>query len=147
MRRVIPAIVLSAIGFYFVWQYEPGAADDVVAQPPPTVIPSTPAPTTSSSSSSGTTSTPVETTKTVQGSAERNPHGTVQVQVTFTGDKITGVRFLRLPDTGPSRMAGPLLVQETLREQSAQVDTVSGATQTSDSYVKSLQAAIDAKGA
>ncbi len=145
MRRVIPAIVLSAIGFYFVWQYEPGADGDVVAQPPPAVIPSTPAPATSSSP--GTTSTPTATTKTVQGSAERNPHGTVQVQVTFTGDKITGVQFLRLPDTGPSRMAAPQLVQETLQAQSAQVDTVSGATQTSDSYVKSLQAAIDAKGA
>jgi uncharacterized protein with FMN-binding domain len=144
MRRVIPAIALSAIGFYFVWQYEPGTADDVVAQPPPTVLPSTPSsPTTTSSG----TSTPTQTTKTVQGSAERNPHGTVQVQVTFTGDKITNVQFLRLPDTGPSRMAGPLLVQETLQAQSAQVDTVSGATQTSYSYVKSLQAAIDAKGA
>jgi uncharacterized protein with FMN-binding domain len=38
-------------------------------------------------------------------------------------------------------------VQETLTAQSASVDTVSGATQTSESYIDSLQAAIDAKGA
>jgi uncharacterized protein with FMN-binding domain len=139
MRRAIPAIALTAAGFFFVWQYEPGTAADVVAQPP-VVIP--PAPTTG-----GTGATTTETTKTVRGTAERNPHGTVQVEVTFTGDQITNVRFLRLPGTGPSRTAGPILVQETLQAQSAQVDTVSGATQTSDSYVKSLQAAIDAKGA
>jgi uncharacterized protein with FMN-binding domain len=144
MRRAIPAILLSAVGFFVVWQYQPGTASDVVAQPPPTIIPSTPAPTTSSS---GGTPSPTQTTKVVQGSAERNPHGTVQVEVTFTGNQITDVQFLRLPDTGPSRNAGPRLVQETLQAQSAQVDTVSGATQTSESYIKSLQAAIDAKGA
>jgi uncharacterized protein with FMN-binding domain len=146
MRRAVPAILLSAAGFFLVWQYEPGVASDVVAQPPLTVIPSTPS-ASSSSPSPSSSSTPSQTTKTVQGSAERNPHGTVQVQVTFTGERITGVQFLRLPDTGPSRMAGPLLVQETLQAQNANVDTVSGATQTSESYIKSLQAAIDAKGA
>jgi uncharacterized protein with FMN-binding domain len=146
MRRAIPAILLSAAGFFLVWQYQPGTASDVVAQPPPAVIPSTP-PGSSSSPPTSSSSTPAQTTKTVQGSAERNPHGTVQVQVTFTGERITSVQFLRLPDSGPSRMAGPLLVQETLQAQNANVDTVSGATQTSESYIRSLQAAIDAKGA
>ncbi|MFF1303759.1 FMN-binding protein [Streptomyces sp. NPDC058307] len=40
----------------------------------------------------------------------------------------------------------PKLVAETLQAQSADIDTVSGATITSEAYKESLQAAIDAKG-
>jgi uncharacterized protein with FMN-binding domain len=144
MKRAIPAILLTAAGFFFVWRYQPGTATDVtdtVAAPPPTVIPSLPP---QASSSGGTTTT--TKTKTVSGTPETNRYGTVQVEVVFTGEQITDVRFLRLPNTRPSRMARPILREETLRAQSAQVDTVSGATMTSESYVRSLQAAIDAKG-
>jgi len=38
----------------------------------------------------------------------------------------------------------PVLIQETLTAQSADVNTVSGATYTSNSYEASLQSAIDA---
>ena len=38
----------------------------------------------------------------------------------------------------------PVLRQETLDAQSANIDTVSGATVTSDGYIESLQAALDA---
>jgi len=137
MRRAIPAILLTAVGYYLVWQYDPSpdtvtATDETTASPPPAV--STPSP------SSGST-------KTVQGSVESNEFGDLQVRVTFTDDRITAVQFVKLPRSGPSRQAAPTLVEETLQAQSARIDTVSGATQTSDSYVRSLQAAIDAKGA
>jgi uncharacterized protein with FMN-binding domain len=140
MRRVIPAVLLTAAGFYFVWQFKPGADTDIVTAdpaPPPAVVTSTP-------STSGGTPT---VTKTTTGTSERSEFGNIQVRVTFTDDKITAVQFLRLPSSPPSRQAGPILVRETLRAQSANIDTVSGATQTSESYIKSLQAAIDAKGA
>jgi uncharacterized protein with FMN-binding domain len=137
MRRVIPALALTAAGFFFVWQYEPGALTAAIAAPPPTVI----------SSQTTSPSTGTSTTTTVVGSPETNRYGVVQVQVVFTDGKITDVQFLQLPDSGPSQVAAPILRQETLTAQSAHVDTVSGATMTSDSYVTSLQAAIDAKGA
>jgi uncharacterized protein with FMN-binding domain len=140
MRKAIPALLLSAAGFVLVWQYEPSVSSEPVALPAPATIPSLP----SSSTSAG--AAPVET-KTVNGSAERNSHGTVQVQVTFTGSQITDVKFLQLPNTGPSKMAGPGLVRKTLQAQNASVDTVSGATQTSESYIDSLRAAVDAKSA
>ncbi|HEY3506568.1 MAG TPA: FMN-binding protein [Actinocatenispora sp.] len=38
----------------------------------------------------------------------------------------------------------PILAQEVVSAQSADIDTVSGATVTSDGYKQSLQAAIDA---
>jgi uncharacterized protein with FMN-binding domain len=70
----------------------------------------------------------------------------VQVEVTFQGDKITAVRMVKQPNSAPTKKAVPILTQETLRAQSADVDSVSGATTTSGAYVESLQAAIDAKG-
>jgi uncharacterized protein with FMN-binding domain len=40
------------------------------------------------------------------------------------------------------QQAVPLLKQETLQAQSANIDTVSGATMTSEAYIQSLQAAL-----
>jgi uncharacterized protein with FMN-binding domain len=40
----------------------------------------------------------------------------------------------------------PVLVQETISAQSADVDMVSGATVTSTGYVQSLQSALDQAG-
>ena len=45
---------------------------------------------------------------------------------------------------GSALVALPILRSETLTAQSAQIDTVSGATYTSDAYIRSLQSAIDA---
>ncbi len=42
--------------------------------------------------------------------------------------------------------AAPILLQETLSAQSAQIDTVSGASYTSAGYVQSLQSALDQAG-
>jgi uncharacterized protein with FMN-binding domain len=42
-----------------------------------------------------------------------------------------------------SRAAAPVLREEALRAQSARIDTVSGATYTSEGYRPSLQAALD----
>jgi uncharacterized protein with FMN-binding domain len=47
-------------------------------------------------------------------------------------------------DTEINNYAVPILVQETLTAQSANIDSVSGATVTSDGYRASLQSALDA---
>lgn len=85
---------------------------------------------------------------TYTGATENNPYGQVQVAVVVSGGKITNVNFLRMPGPdGHSRevtaFAQPLLEQETLNKQSAHIDFVSGATQTSESYQRSLQSALD----
>ncbi len=82
------------------------------------------------------------------GSAVQTPFGTVQVQVTMQNGMITDVQALQLP-TGRghtqqvSSYAGPQLRSEVLQAQSAQVDTISGATYTSQGYIESLQSALD----
>ena len=133
MKRAIPVVVLSIAGLVPVWLYQPSAGSS-------TVQAATPAPT--STSSTGTSGTNVVTTTTID--TEKGP---VQLQVTFAGTKITAVKLLQQPDHPQTEAAVPKLVAETLEAQSADIDTVSGATLTSDGYKESLQAAIDAKGA
>jgi len=47
-------------------------------------------------------------------------------------------------DVEINSQALPILRQETLAKQSADIDAVSGATVTSDGYKESLQSALDA---
>ncbi|MET8077972.1 FMN-binding protein [Streptomyces sp. NPDC005303] len=132
MKRAIPVVVLSIAGLVPVWLYQPSSGTS-------TVQATTPAPSTSSSSSSsGPSGTNVVTTTTID--TEKGP---VQLQVTFAGTKITAVKMLKQPDHPQTTAAVPKLVAETLQAQSADIDTVSGATITSEAYKKSLQAAID----
>ncbi|MEU5591967.1 FMN-binding protein [Streptomyces sp. NPDC020298] len=132
MKRAIPVVALSIAGLVPVWRYEPslGSATSSTAEPA--------AP---SASSGATTSGTV-----VKGTTINTEKGPVQVQVTFDGEKITAVRMLQQPNHPQTTAAVPKLVAETLKAQSADIDTVSGATITSEAYEKSLQAAIDAHG-
>ncbi|PZE75138.1 FMN-binding protein [Curtobacterium sp. MCBD17_019] len=102
----------------------------------------------SGSTSSGSTSTATFTDGTFTGSTVSTQYGDVQVQVTVSGGKITAVTPLHLTDAEQrsvmiSEQAAPLLEDEVLSAQSADVDTISGATYTSDAYLQSLQAALD----
>jgi uncharacterized protein with FMN-binding domain len=87
--------------------------------------------------------------KTYTGSVASTRWGDVQVVITVTDGKITDVQVPVYPtenrrDQEINEYALPALRQEVLTAQSADVDTVSGATVTSDGYLESLQAALDA---
>jgi uncharacterized protein with FMN-binding domain len=84
----------------------------------------------------------------VTGQAVQIPFGVVQVQVTLQGGKITDVQALQMPSdqrhsSEISSYAAPQLRSEVLQAQSAQIDTISGATYTSEGYIQSLQSALD----
>lgn len=86
---------------------------------------------------------------TYDGGAADTPYGPVQVRITLSGGRITSAETVQVPnesrrDVEINDAAVPQLVQETLQAQSAQIDTVSGATYTSEGYIQSLQSAIDA---
>jgi uncharacterized protein with FMN-binding domain len=85
---------------------------------------------------------------TYAGATATNKWGPVQVQITVTGGTITEVTALQTPtddrkSVAINQRATPTLASEVLSAQSAAIDTVSGATYTSDSYKVSLQSAID----
>ena len=74
-------------------------------------------------------------------------YGTVQIQAVIKGGKLTAVNFLSYPnDRSTSRSinarAMPQLKTEAIQAQSANVDGVSGATDTSQAFIQSLGSAL-----
>ncbi|MFJ4184442.1 FMN-binding protein [Kitasatospora sp. NPDC089509] len=120
----------------------------------------TPAPSGSASpgaaagSSAGSTagSTAGGATRKISGDTVNTRYGPVQVQVTLAGSRLTAVDVVKYPtqdrrDREINADALPALNQEAISAQNAQIDAVSGATYTSDGYIRSLQSALDrAKG-
>ena len=104
---------------------------------------------TGSSGSSGTSGAAAKAGGTYDGEVVQTRFGTVQVQITVKSGQITDVTALKLTDAEGrsvqiSNYAAPILRDEVLQAQSANVQTVGGATVTSDAYLTSLQAALDA---
>jgi uncharacterized protein with FMN-binding domain len=168
VKRAIPVLALSVAGLVPVWVYSPGAAHEgelsEVAAPPAQeqqqqqTTQQKAAPQTTGSAPKATGAAPKTTqqqqqqqqttqqqaqNRNVPGPAVNTSEGTVQVQVTLQGTKIIDVKALRAPNSNPTRMALPLLRESALKAQSADIDTVSGATATSEGYKQSLQAALD----
>ncbi|MBL0885105.1 FMN-binding protein [Myceligenerans sp. I2] len=88
---------------------------------------------------------------TYTGSSVNTGFGPVQVAVTISGGEITDVAAVQLTDRDGksvqiSNYAAPILRQEVLDSQSANVSHVSGATYTSAGYLQSLQSALDQAG-
>ena len=88
--------------------------------------------------------------RTVTGDVVDTKKGEIQVQVKLSGDQLVSVKVLKAPDKGPNEKVSnqviPTLNWQPLAAQSADIDTVSGATYTSDGYIKSLQSALDQGG-
>jgi uncharacterized protein with FMN-binding domain len=104
---------------------------------------------TSGSSSSGSTASGVSGT--FDGDATETRYGPVQVEIVVANGTITDVKALQLTDqdgrsVAISNQAAPVLRQEALASQSANIQSVSGATYTSEGYTTSLQSAIDKAG-
>ncbi|WP_367322483.1 FMN-binding protein [Streptomyces sp. HUAS ZL42] len=152
-----PAITSSAVAS----SSPPATSHSASASPSPSKTPKSrrtpshtvsaaPTRTTGSPSAPKTTSA-APTTRTVTGATIQTKYGPVQVRITLTGSRITGSTAVQSPDeTARSRdissTAIPRLNQETLVAQSADIDTVSGATYTSAGYKQSLQSALDRAG-
>jgi len=87
-------------------------------------------------------------TYTVNGPAMDTRYGPVQVQLKIRNHQIIEANAIEYPqgsqtDQDINSQAIPQLDDETLQAQSAQIDSVSGATYTSQGYISSLQSAVD----
>lgn len=145
MRKIVAALAGTVAGLIMLFSYHTslGGAGTFGAAALPagsgtsrTTV--TPGPTTSG----GTT------TSTVTGEVVQTRWGPVQVQISVADGAMTDVTAVQHP-TGNSRdqqindYALPVLANEAISAQSAQIDHVSGATVTSEGYVQSLQSALD----
>ena len=165
-RRAIATIVATALGLVLLFSFKTpeGSPDSIppaavargtavtgAASPFASVAPRTP----SSSSAGAGPSAPAASAapvnngnQQVDGDVVGTRFGDVQVRLVEAGGKITDVQALQMPfdrrrSNEISQYAEPILHSEALQAQSAQIDTVSGATYTSDAYRTSLQSALD----
>ena len=162
MRRITLWLFSTVVVMVLLFSYRTSLGGSGTATAVPQTRQVTPAPSTSGGGTSGggtsggtsgggtsTSGTSAGGTKTYPGSVAQTRWGPVQVTITVTDGRITDVSVPTYPD-GNGRDAEinayalPILRQETLSAQSADIDTVSGATVTSEGYLESLQAALDA---
>lgn len=129
-------------------------------------LPATPAPATTQGAGPGTaakdrggTGSPsgpgsgqAEATRTAVGPAVNYSWGVLSVKVTISGRKIVQVAIASLDDGQNPRsqyidqQAIPLLEQQVMQAQSANIQGVSGASYTSAGFAQSLQAALHSLG-
>lgn len=150
LRRVLLASATTVSGIVLLLALKPHTG--------PTVVTDSVAPAPSSSASaapeasSGTGGSTKSTgTRTVTGDTVQTRWGPVQVRVTIKSGRITDVTAVQYPQDNPrdqeiNSYALPQLRSEALSAQSASIDTVSGATYTSQGYQQSLQSALDSAG-
>jgi uncharacterized protein with FMN-binding domain len=103
---------------------------------------------TSTSTSSGARPTVTLTDGTYTGTSVQTQFGDVEVQIVVSGGRITDATTPVLTgNEGRSEQinnqAAPILRSELLASQSISIQSVSGATYTSNAYITSLQAAFD----
>jgi len=169
MRRAILALTATTAIVIGLLEYKTGSAPSQFritagAAPPsrpapssttPSDLPSTPPAASAPPSASAAPSPPAQaspgTARTVTGPVVSTRFGDVEVAVNVAGKRVTDVQAPELPFDRPrsasiSQYVAPVLRSEALAAQSAQIDTVSGATYTSDAYAQSLQAALAQAG-
>ena len=142
-RAVLGSIFASTAVLVVGWQ----AGGAVLAQETPT--------TSQQTAISATRTTPTTTTTptgpadgTYTGSSVHTRFGSVQIAVTISQGSIVDITALHLTDADGksvqiSTRAAPILRQEVLTSQSANVSTVAGATYTTKAYLSSVQSALD----
>jgi len=156
MRRAFAVTILSGASVLFAARFSPPHTGVVTAdRPSPYDVV-----TTTTRVSPGVTATPLPpatTTTTlplppgvriVAGPEVRMNRGIVQVEITLFYGTITDIEMVRFPTSDRrarqiSLDAEPSLEAEALRIQDADIHIVSGATETSYAYIRSLREAID----
>jgi uncharacterized protein with FMN-binding domain len=138
--------------------------DPTASQPDPAASTSKPASTKPASPTPASTSKPASTkpastkpanpggTRTADGPVVNYHFGNLSVSVTVSGSRITRVGIAYLDDFGDARseqidqQSIPILEQEAVQAQSADIQGVSGASYTSAGFERSLQAALRTLG-
>ncbi len=159
MKRsaIVTGAAMVGVAWIISYKVTPHSAGLASALPTQTPSPSqaSPSPTDSSpptgspssSPSPSPSPSPTGTNGTFTGSDFPNRFGDVQVRVIISNGRITDVQPLQMPQDRAqsayiSQVAGPMLHDEVIQAQSAQIDIISGATYTSDSYAQSVESAL-----
>jgi uncharacterized protein with FMN-binding domain len=142
MRRAIIATVGTVVGLVALLDFKANGTVKAVQ----VAIPSSSSSTSSGSSASGSSAS-ASSAGTFTGEEVPYQYGEIEVAITVHDGKITAVDFpVNTSDDPESQaidsQAVAILTKEVLAAQSLHVDSVSGATYTSDAFAQSLQAAL-----
>ncbi len=159
MKKILLSITVIFSFLFYSWHQRTESSDEGVVVAPPPSVTSTPQPTSAPVSNGPlvTNTPPTSTTAPAKGqyrdgqytgSVEDAFYGPYQVKAIVSGGKITDIHFLQTPNDRQTSIeinsqASPLLKQEAIQVQSAQVDIISGATQSSEGFQRSLQSALN----
>ena len=153
MRRIVTVILSTITTLVLLFSYHTSTDSATVAGGPVRQLPAAsgsnpPSGSSKSGSSTSKSGSAAASSATFTGGVADTRWGPVQVQITVQGGKITASRAVQYPqnngrDAEINGFALPVLDQEVVQQQSAGIDSVSGATVTSDGYLQSLQSAID----
>jgi uncharacterized protein with FMN-binding domain len=158
LRRVVLASAATVSGMVMLLSLKPHTTPQIAVSAPATAPSTAPSAGSSSGSGSGSASgsgsgsgSGSSGTKSVDGETVQTRWGPVQVRITLKNGKLTDVTAVTYPTDNPrdqeiNSYALPRLRSEALTAQSSSIDTVSGATYTSDGYRQSLQSALDSAG-
>ena len=149
MKRAAIVTGAAFVGVAWIAGYKIAPHGSGVAAVPPTAPPSA----SSSPATPGTvTITPSPSPShglsgTFLGADVPNRFGDVQVRVVISNGHISDILPVQMPydrerSAYISQVAGPMLRTEVLQAQSAQIDIISGATYTSESYAQSVESAL-----
>src|SRR5215213_5629931 len=135
MRKALLAVLITTVAVVLLARYE--------THPPRTLNPNSalrPAVT----AAPAPRATPRPGEKRATGPVITTPFSAIQVRATLTRGRLTGVQTVELTGDGPhtqalNARAEPILRTEALQAGSADIDVVSGATYTSESWRDSLQ--------
>lgn len=158
MKRAVLALVATVAGLVALLSFK---THPIATRPPAALSTATAGDTGSSDTTTPSdTSTPSASTtaqaktavaKTFTGSSADTRYGPVQVKVTVKDGKVVAAEAVDYPTSDPrdaqiNSRAIPILNDEATRAGNANIDFVSGATFTSDGYIRSLQSALDKAG-
>jgi uncharacterized protein with FMN-binding domain len=153
MRKYIQiTFVLGIFGILVLLRQLKGSDTPVIAVQPtnPSVSSGQVTPTPNSSVGSGMMQSPMMgkyKNGIYTGSVQDAFYGNIQVQATISNGKISNITFLQFPNDNRTSQyvnsqADPILAQEAIQTQSAQVDIVSGASASSQAFQASLADAL-----
>ena len=145
MRRIVIAIGTTLTGLVLLLSYSTSLNRGTFGALPAA---GGPAPQGSAPAAGAAAGTATTAKTTFDGAVSDTRYGPVQVRITVAGGKLTAADAIQLPsgnsyDEQVNQYAVPILSQEAVAAQSAKINLISGATYTSDGYVRSLQSALD----
>ncbi len=147
-KYIVGAVVVAVIAAYAIFNSN-GQNNGQLAIIPS--LPSSPSPSPSGSSAGGGPAAPAGKGQykdgTYTGSLSDAFYGQLQVIAVIQGGRLTNITFPQYPSNpghtiDESRTYLPVLAQEAVAAQSANVNIVSGATQTSQAFQQSLASAL-----